>query len=102
VIRRGEVWRYESYVNRPGRTGLRLVISADEVNGADRIPVVLALEVLDADPGGLLSVKLDEGSWASALSIVACQKSRMAEHVATADEATMELVSSSLRAVQAL
>jgi mRNA-degrading endonuclease toxin of MazEF toxin-antitoxin module len=55
AIRRGEVWRYQTAASRPGQSTLRLIVSADAINES-ALPVVLAVHIVDSDPGGLLAV----------------------------------------------
>lgn len=99
---RGEVWRYATAINRPGLSTARLVVSAAAINRAEQLPVVLALHVVDTDPGGLLAVGLGEHGWASALSIEPSLRSRLVERLAVIDPATMDRVDAALRAAQDL
>lgn len=101
-MRRGEVWRYQPAVVRPGQPTLRLVVSADAVNRDDQLPVVLALHLVDTDPDSLLAVRVGDHGWARALSIEPVLRQRLVEHVATAEPDTMEQVSTALRAAQDL
>jgi len=98
---RGEIWRYEPVLNRPGQS-LRLVVSAAAVNSNDALPVVLALRVLEVDPGGLLAVRVDPHGWASALTIEPVSRSRLVECLSATDTDVMEHVSTALRAAQGL
>lgn len=101
-MRRGEIWRYEPVVARPGHPVLRLVVSADIVNDNADVPVVLALHVVDTDPDSLLAVRVAEHGWARALSVEPVTRRRLVEHIGTADAATMDQVANALRAVQDL
>lgn len=101
-MRRGDIWRYEPVVARPGQSNLRLIVSADAINGNDDLPVVLAVQLVDADPGSLLAVPVGQHGWARALSIEPVTRRRLVERLDTADADTMEQVSSALRAVQEL
>lgn len=101
-MRRGEVWRYEPVTARPGQPTLRLIVSAEVVNANDDLPIVLALHLVDEDPGSLLAVRVGEHGWARALSIEPVMRRRLAERVGVADAATMEHVGNALRAVQDL
>lgn len=101
-MRRGEVWRYEPVAARPGQPLLRLIVSADIVNRDDRVPVVLALQLVETDPESLLAPRVGEHGWARALSIEPVLRRRLVEHVATADPEAMEQVGNALRAVQEL
>lgn len=55
---------------------MRLIISAQGINDAEH-PVVLGLQVLDRDPGGLLSIRLGPLGWASVLTIEAVLRGRL-------------------------
>lgn len=101
-MRRGEVWRYRPVLDRPGQSTLRLIVSADAINVADSLPVVLGLHILDSDPGGLLAVPIAPHGWASALTIEAIIRRRLVEPVDTATAGAMELVDAALRAAQDL
>ena len=99
---RGEVWRYQPAVARPGLSTARLIVSAAAINRAEQLPVVLALHVVDDDPGGLLAVALGELGWASALTIEPSLRSRLVERLAVVEAETMERVDAALRAAQDL
>jgi mRNA-degrading endonuclease toxin of MazEF toxin-antitoxin module len=99
-VRRGEVWRYEPVVNRPGQPTLRLIVSADVLIANPDLPVILTLHLVDTDPDSLLAVRIGQYGWARALSIEPAQRRRLAERIggATADE--MDDVAAALRAAQ--
>jgi mRNA-degrading endonuclease toxin of MazEF toxin-antitoxin module len=99
---RGEVWQYNSVLNRPGLSTRRLIVSAPAINRSEDLPVVLALHVYDSDPGGLLAVALDEQSWTTAMSIEPAMRSRLTERLAVVDADTMDLVNAALRTAQDL
>src|SRR5215475_9851673 len=67
--RRGEVWRYDPVVFRRGGSVLRLIVSAEPINRDSGLRVVLAVNVVDSDPGGLLAVADDELGWVSELTV---------------------------------
>jgi mRNA-degrading endonuclease toxin of MazEF toxin-antitoxin module len=96
------VWRYEPVAARPGQSTLLLIVSADVINDNDDLPVVLAVHVVDTDPGSLLAVRVGDRGWARALSIEPVLRRRLVEHVGSADADTMDAVSNALRAVQDL
>lgn len=100
-MHRGEVYEYLPVIPRPGQSRMRLIISAQGINEADH-PVVLGLQVLDRDPGGLLSIRLAHLGWASVLTIEAVLKSRLGNLVYTTTEEEMDSVSTALRAAQDL
>ena len=100
-MQRGEVYEYVPVVPRPGQSRMRLIISAQGINDAEH-PVVLGLQVLDRDPGGLLSIRLGTLGWASVLTIEAVLRSRLGALIYTTTEDEMEAVSTALRAAQDL
>jgi mRNA-degrading endonuclease toxin of MazEF toxin-antitoxin module len=100
-MRRGEVWRYQPAVSRPGQSLLRLIVSAEAINDS-ALPVILAVHIVDSDPGGLLAVPVGEHGWASALTIEPAVRSRLVERVGEADADTMDHLSAALRAAQDL
>lgn len=55
-MKRGELWRYEPIINRPGHPTARLIVSADSVNRNEVLPVVYVMHVVDTDPQSLLAV----------------------------------------------
>lgn len=91
------MWTYRPVLERPGQS--RLIVSADAVNQA-RLPVCLGLLVIDTDPGGLLSVRLGDEGWVSALSIEATLRSRLVELTYTATGEELDAVDNALRAAQ--
>lgn len=100
-MQRGEVYEYVPVVPRPGQSRARLIISGQGVNDADH-PVVLGLQVLDRDPGGLLSVRIGEMGWASVLTIEAVLRRRLGDLLHRCTEEEMDAVSVALRAAQDL
>jgi mRNA-degrading endonuclease toxin of MazEF toxin-antitoxin module len=98
-VRRGQIWRYQPVAARPGQPTLRLVVSADVVNTNDDLPIVLALHIVDADPGNLLAVPIGDHGWARALSIEPVMRRRLIEQIGTADADEMDSVDAALRAV---
>jgi mRNA-degrading endonuclease toxin of MazEF toxin-antitoxin module len=61
--------------------------------------VVIGAQVLDRDPGGLLSVHLDAHGWLSLLTIEPVLRSRLDEHVGTATPDEMAAVEVALGAM---
>jgi mRNA-degrading endonuclease toxin of MazEF toxin-antitoxin module len=99
---RGEVWRYQAAIARPGQSTLRLIVSAAPINHNASLPTVLALHVFPTDPGGLLAVGLGELGWTTAMSIEATMRSRLTELLAVVDADTMDLINAALRSAQDL
>lgn len=100
-MRRGEVYEYRPVIERPGQSRARLIVSSEAVNEADH-PVVLGLQVLDRDPGGLLSIGLGELGWASVLTIEAVLRRRLGGLLYRATEEEIDAVAVALRAAQDL
>ncbi|MGH3569235.1 MAG: hypothetical protein ACRDRH_25065 [Pseudonocardia sp.] len=101
-MRRGEIWRYKPVLERPGLSTVRLIISAEGVNNTHELPVVLGLNILAADPGTLLSVRLGSWGWGSALAIEQVMRRRLVEHLDTMSPEVMEQIDSALRAAMEL
>jgi mRNA-degrading endonuclease toxin of MazEF toxin-antitoxin module len=99
---RGELWRYQPVIARPGISTLRLIVSAAGINNHSELPIVLAVQVVDTDPGGLLAVGLGEYGWATALAIEPVMRTRLVERVAVIGPDVMESVNAALRAAQNL
>ena len=102
ILARGELWRYQSVLSRPGLSGKRLIVSAPAINREQRLPVVLSVQVYDSDPGGLLAVSLGEHGWTTAMSIEPTVRFRLTERLGVVDTETMDLVSAALRTAQDL
>ena len=100
-MRRGEVYEYRPVVERPGQSRARLIVSSQAVNDADR-PTVIGLQILDRDPGGLLSIRLGEIGWASILTIEVVMRRRLGKLLYVATDEEMDAVSIALRAAQDL
>ena len=102
TARRGEVWRYDPVVARRGISTLRLIVSADPINNDRTVPVVLAVNIVETDPGSLLAVPVDDFGWANAVTVQPIMRSRLLERMAIATPDTMDQVSAALRAAQDL
>lgn len=100
-MQRGEVYEYVPVLPRPGQSRLRLIISSPSINDAEH-PVVLGLQVVEHDPGGLLNVRVGELGWAPVLSIEAVLRSRLGGLVYSATDEEMDAVSTVLRVAQDL
>ncbi len=64
--------------------------------------MVLGLQVVERDPGGLLSVGIGHLGWASVLTIEAVLRGRPGELIYTATDEEMDAVAAALRAAQDL
>jgi mRNA-degrading endonuclease toxin of MazEF toxin-antitoxin module len=98
-VQRGQIWAYRPALPRPGQSLLRLILSADGVNQDPGLPVVIGAQVIDRDPGGLLSVRLEAHGWLSLLTIEPVLRSRLDEHVGTASPDEMAAVGVALAAM---
>jgi hypothetical protein len=78
ALHRGGVYAYAPVLPHPGRSLLRLIVSADALNDSS-IPITLGLQVVDHDPGGLLSVHLDGHGWAVVTTVEQVMKRRIGE-----------------------
>ena len=78
ALHRGDVCAYTPVIPRPGQSLLRSIVSADALNDSS-IPITLGLQVVDHDPGSLLSVHLDSHGWAVVTTIEQVMKRRLGE-----------------------
>jgi mRNA-degrading endonuclease toxin of MazEF toxin-antitoxin module len=101
-MRRGEAWNYLPVIPRPGISTKRLIVSADALNDASELPVVIGVQIVDYDPESILSPRIGDHGWAVVTTIERCVKSRLTELVGTATDAEMEQVDIALRAALAL
>jgi mRNA-degrading endonuclease toxin of MazEF toxin-antitoxin module len=97
-VRRGEIWRYNPVIARPGSSTARLIVSADGINQVEDLPVILGIQVVATDPGGLLAVEVQPWGWASALGVEQVLRRRLVERLDTVSPDIMEQVDSALRA----
>jgi mRNA-degrading endonuclease toxin of MazEF toxin-antitoxin module len=96
-VRRGEIRVHAPLVPRPGLAPLRLVVSADELNGAP-LPFAVALHVVAEDPRiPRFSVGLGRFGWAIATTVESTLRSRLGYVVGTATAEEMEQVAIALR-----
>lgn len=97
-MRRGEIWRYEPVIARPGRPTARLIVSADSINRTDALPVVYVMQIAETDPGSLLAVRIDGFGWAVATEIDRPVRKRLSERIGEATAGEMEQVDNAIRA----
>jgi mRNA-degrading endonuclease toxin of MazEF toxin-antitoxin module len=97
ALRRGEVYAYTPVLPRPGQSLLRLIVTADALNDS-AIPVVLGLQVVDHDPGSLLSVRLEGHGWAVVTTIEQVMKRRLGERAGRIGVDEQHAVDNALRA----
>ena len=97
-MRRGEIWRYQPVVARPGSSLARLLVSADGVNQVNELPVILGVQIAGTDPGGLLAVEVAPWGWASALGVEQVLRRRLEERLDVVAPEIMEQVDAALRA----
>lgn len=75
-------------LERPGQSTLRVILSADGFNRDDSRVQVMGAQILDRDPGGLLSVRIEPHGWAVLTTVEAVMRRRLGGRVgvATPDE----------------
>lgn len=98
-MRRGDLYRYEPVIVRPGQLTTRLIVSADALNDNDALPTVYAMHVVDSDPGSLLAVRVGEFGWAFALEIDRPPRRRLVEQLGRATPEELEQLDNAIRAV---
>lgn len=96
-LRRGAVYPYKPVLQRPGQSLQRLIVSADPLNESS-LPVALGLQVVDRDPGSLLSVRLEGHGWAIITTIEQVIKSRLDESAGVISSDEQQAVDNALRA----
>ena len=101
ALRRGAVYAYIPVLPRPGQSLFRLIVSADALNDSS-IPITLGLQVVDHDPGSLLSVHLDSHGWAVVTTIEQVIKRRLGELAGRISIDEQRAVDNALRAALAL
>jgi mRNA-degrading endonuclease toxin of MazEF toxin-antitoxin module len=101
-VLRGQIWAYRPVLERPGLSRLRLIVSTDGINRDESLPAVRGIHIVDEDPGGLLSIRIEPHGWASAMSSEAVMRRRLDEHVGTATPAEMEAVEVAIAAMYGL
>ncbi|MGH3752502.1 MAG: type II toxin-antitoxin system PemK/MazF family toxin [Pseudonocardiaceae bacterium] len=74
-----------------------MIVSADPLNESS-LPVVLGLQVVDRDPGSLLSVALEGHGWAVITTIEQVIKSRLGEPAGVISPDEQQTVDNALRA----
>ena len=97
ALHRGEVYTYTPVLPRPGQSLLRVIVSADALNDSS-IPITLGLQVVDHDPGSLLSVHLAGHGWAVATTIEQVMKRRLGELAGRISTDEQHAVDNALRA----
>lgn len=100
-MQRGEIYEYVPVLTREGQSRLRLIISSQSINDADH-PVVLGLQLVERDPGGLLNVRIGELGWAPVLTIEAVLRRRLGALIGVATDEEMDAVATVLRVAQDL
>lgn len=97
-MRRGEIWRYNPVIARPGGSTARLIVSSNGINQVEELPVVLGLQIVAGDPGGLLAVEVAPWGWASAVGVEQVLRRRLVEQLDTVSPEVMDQIDSALRA----
>lgn len=89
---------YPNLIQRERGPVARLVISADAIASNDELPTVTTLLVFPDDSrGGLLSIRVGDIGWASALSPEASLRSRLGEVLHTCAPDELESLDRALR-----
>lgn len=97
-MQRGEVWRYDPVVPRPGQSVLRVLLSVDAFNTDPGQVVVMGAHVLDRDRGGLLNVRTSFG-WVALATLEPVMRRRLVEQVGTLDPDEIAAVLGAFRAL---
>jgi hypothetical protein len=98
-VLRGEVWRYDPVLPpREGRSYLRLIVSADELNRLPGQRLVRGVQVVARDPGELLAVWTSFG-WAAVMTSEVIIARRLVEHVGTVSVEELAAVDVAIRAM---
>src|SRR5690606_20980527 len=79
---RGDLWRYDPKGSPRQRTVL--IVSADGISNSTR-RWVYGLDVVDSDPGDILSVRLGDGRWVNGTSLSRLWRDWLTEQVGTVD-----------------
>lgn len=95
-MQRGEVWRYDAKGPRGDR--LVVLVSGSGINEDERRPWLLAVDVLDRDPGDLLAVPLPDGGWVDTSTVVRVFRRWLIERVDVLDARLLDRVDVALRA----
>lgn len=99
---RGEIWVYQPVLDREGDPRLRLIVSNDAINRDEQLKVVRGLRIFDADPGGLLSVRIADHGWAAAMTSENVIRRRLVAKIGEATPAEMEAVEVAIAAMYGL
>lgn len=95
-MRRGEIWRYAAKGPRGDR--LVAIVSGAGINEDERRGFLLAVDVVEHDPGDLLAVPLPGARWADASTVNRVFRRWLAEPVGRLEPAVLEQVDVALRA----
>lgn len=95
---RGEVWRYDPVINRPGLSILRVILSADGWNADPENRIVMGAHVVDRDRGGLVNVGTAHG-WVALTTIEPILRRRLIEQVGALTDDELAAVDMAFRAL---
>ncbi len=73
-------------------------MSSDVVNNSD-LPTVIALQVIEDDPGSLLAVGIEGHGWAVVTTIERVVKNRLGDVVTTINPESQQAIDTALRAL---
>lgn len=91
---RGDLWRYNPKGSPRQRTVL--IVSADGISSSTR-RWVYGLDVVDSDPGDILSVRLGDGRWVNGTSLCRLWRDWLTEQVGSVDVEVREAIDGLLR-----
>lgn len=91
---RGDLWRYDPKGSPRQRTVL--IVSANGIGNSTR-RWVYGLDVVDSDPGDILSVRLADGRWVNGTSLSRLWRDWLTEQVGTVDDDVRDAVDGLLR-----
>lgn len=103
VIKRGDCWSYRPVIPRPSISTKRLIVSADALNQAENLNLVLAVHILDQDlESELLCPRIGDHGWALVTTVERVVRSRLVEKIGEATPEELDQVTRGLRITLAL
>jgi hypothetical protein len=94
-VQRGEIWAYRPQGSP--RQPLVVLISSDGINQSSR-PWLLGAPIAVEDPGDILAVPIPGRGWADASNITRYYRRWLTERIDALDTATLDRLSTALRA----
>lgn len=93
-MNRGEFWRYEPKGSPRQRDVL--IVSADGINASTR-RWIYGLDVVDQDPGDILTVRLDDHRWADGTTLSRLWRDWLTEPLGSVSGEALEAIDAMLR-----